>query len=238
MCTLTYFPKGENGFLFTHNRDELISRSQALPPSMVPLGDKKVMFPIDPDGGGTWIASDGKWSACILNGAFERYKHEPPYRMSRGKMLLDLYEADSVWAFIRSYSLTGIAPFTLIICDHSISPMVLHELKWDGEGKHHRTLHSGKAHIWSAATLYVPAVREEREGWYDDFIEKFPEASDEQLIEFHKFGGVGDPKKDLVVKGLRARTVSISQLRVNDKVSMWYRDLLDERETECHYSGT
>ena len=111
----------------------------------------------------------------------------------------------------------------------------LHELRWDGSTLFKRELEMDKGHIWSAATLYLPSVRDERERWFENFQKKINRASNEQLIDFHKFGGVGDPGKDLVMQKDFAQTVSICQIRNSRDKSMWYHDLIGGKEHICQY---
>lgn len=235
MCTLSYYPRPNTGYVLTHNRDELKQRGIADLPKFFEHAHGPLLFPRDPDAGGTWMAMNKQWSACLLNGAFDRYRHNPPYRRSRGLMLLDVFNFESIRDFVRGVDFQGIAPFTMVLAGHASEPQ-LHELRWDGTRVFHTELNHEEAHIWSAATLYVPEVRDERERWFAEFRQKNKQADNKQLIDFHKFGGVGDPNKDLVMQKDFAQTVSICQIRISEQKSMWYHDLIGDREQECQYS--
>ena len=71
MCTVTLL-RQSNGLRLFMNRDEAHSRKPALKPKLM-VEESKVYAPIDPQGGGTWIAYNekGYWG-CLLNGYFER----------------------------------------------------------------------------------------------------------------------------------------------------------------------
>jgi hypothetical protein len=235
MCTLTYYPTDEQGFILTHNRDELKLRGIAEMPKYYEHANGQILFPKDKDAGGTWIGLNDKWSVCLLNGAFERYQHQPPYRMSRGLILLSVFNFNKVPQFLSDVSFEGIAPFTMIIAANS-GQRELHEIVWDGKELYYSAMNAHKAQIWSAATLYIPIVREQRENWFNDFQKKYIRASNEQLIDFHKFGGVGDPSTNMIMSKKMASTVSISQIRKSSSLGMWYHDLIKDRKTECLYS--
>ena len=90
MCTVTYIPLENGDFILTQNRDEDVKRPIATPPIDRTINGTKHLFPIDPQGKGTWIGiSNTGRVASLLNGGTEPYKHQPPYRQSRGKVILD-----------------------------------------------------------------------------------------------------------------------------------------------------
>ena len=100
MCTVTFLPKGDTDFILTSNRDEDPSRaSLALVAESV--GSQIVHFPKDPKAGGTWFASNkSDFTLCVLNGGFEKHKHNPPYRLSRGLMVLDFFKTLNAQTFV------------------------------------------------------------------------------------------------------------------------------------------
>ena len=48
------------------NRDELLTRSHALPPTLWAAGSRRVLMPIDPESGGTWIAATDAGLVFVL----------------------------------------------------------------------------------------------------------------------------------------------------------------------------
>ena len=93
MCTVTYFPLEQDGYILTSSRDEKSVRGIALPPRKYLLDQQTVFFPKDPDAGGTWFVTTGRdTTLCLLNGAFTKHEHEPPYRKSRGLVVLDYFK--------------------------------------------------------------------------------------------------------------------------------------------------
>src|SRR4051812_35703302 len=117
MCTVTYLPTHQNGFILTHSRDEKAIRKPALSPQAVIIGGQEVYFPQDPQGKGTWIATSAYTTLCLLNGAYIAHEPQPPYKHSRGLVLLHFFDYASIDNFIALYDFDGIEPFTLIMVE-------------------------------------------------------------------------------------------------------------------------
>lgn len=205
MCTVTYLPV-EGGYILTHNRDEAPKRStQHL------TRENDLLFPRDAGAGGTWIGLHRQGTtACVLNGAFVKHHHEPPYRRSRGLVLLDFFAHGDPDGFWKNYDLTGIEPFTLLF----FAEGVVGEGRWDGLHKHLRYLEPGSSYFWCSATLYPPDMQLQREVVFRTWLETLgrnPRPTD--LLSLHHSGSVGDPQNDYVMnRADRVRTVSISQV--------------------------
>ncbi len=69
MCTVTIIPWGKTGgFRLLANRDERRSRAVAQPPRVAAFGRRRAAMPIDPQGGGTWVAvNDAGLAMTLLN---------------------------------------------------------------------------------------------------------------------------------------------------------------------------
>lgn len=224
MCTVTYIPTGKNQFIFTSNRDEAPKRS-AIGIVEKNLLEKKLLFPQDPLANGTWIAISSKNQlVCILNGAFVKHKHRPPYRLSRGIMALEFFNYTSAEDFFEEFDFVGIEPFTMVIFDDG----KLYELRWDETQKHIKELDTAQEYIWASCTLYSPEWQEKRKVWFDNWKKDHSEITQDAVLDFHKNGGEGNPKFDVVMNWDNAvRTTSITSIIKNeDKMSMRYEDLL------------
>ena len=113
-----------------------------------------ISFPRDPQAGGTWIAStDENYTLCLLNGAFKKHQWDPPYRLSRGLVLLDFFKYNDPNKFRTAYNFSDVEPFTLLIIG-SVSNNSTEELRWDGQKIHHTELDPAKPFIKSSVTLY------------------------------------------------------------------------------------
>lgn len=224
MCTVTYISTGENEFIFTSNRDEAPKRS-AIGIVEKDIDGKKILFPQDPLANGTWISiSNQNQLVCILNGAFVKHKHRPPYRLSRGIMALDFFSYSNATDFFEKFNFKGIEPFTMIIFDDG----KLFEFRWDEKEKHVIQLDISKKYIWSSCTLYTEEWQEKRRIWFDDWKNKNKLIDQNTVLDFHRNGGEGHPNFDVVMKWKDiVRTTSITSILKNGKqMSMRYEDLL------------
>lgn len=232
MCTVTYYPTELGGYILTSNRDERKDRPIALPPQKYIVHSEEVIFPKDPEGGGTWIASHKQCTLCLLNGADVFHQKEGPYRKSRGLVLLDYFKFMSVTDFANNEILESIEPFTLVIVEHKNGKLT--QLRWNGSRVNLLELDPSQPHIWSSYTLYTEEVIVERESWFLEFNQQ-PNHTAEQILHFHKFGGTGNMEQDLVMTRIgKVQTVSITQINYRDQHWMKHLNLIKLNETKIY----
>jgi uncharacterized protein with NRDE domain len=228
MCVLTYLPLPDGGFILTHNRDESTARPKAIPPSQYWLNGQSVIYPKDPQAGGTWVATSAAFTLCLLNGAFEKHDHTPHYRQSRGLVILDFFKFNNLSNFLRDYQFADIEPFTLIIIDQ-FNACELTELRWDGTGVYIDKKDSQQPYIWSSATLYSAEVRHNRQKWFDDWVRQNPGFEPEQILQFHHTGGNGDVENDLKMNrngALLTQCIVQIKYKNHQPPEVLYQDLL------------
>jgi hypothetical protein len=231
MCTVSFIPSG-NSFFFASSRDEQTERQKAILPRPYDFNGYKILYPKDPKGGGSWIAVNELGHVMVLlNGAVKAHRAEPPYRKSRGLVLLDLAASDSALDSFEEYDCTGIEPFTIILFENN----ELWSGKWDGKMKWLESLNSRKPQIWSSVTLYSPGIIRQREGWFNDWIARHDYPGTLDIMHFHQKGGDGDPANSILInRGGKLMTNSISIIRVSPgKASFRYLDLQNEETVEC-----
>ena len=239
MCTVTYIPAKEMYFL-TSNRDEKNIRREAISPTVYQMDGKKLIFPRDGDAGGSWIAlHENRNAAVLLNGAFEKHVSEPPYRLSRGKIFLNIIRSERPVRHFHHMDLCRIEPFTVVIMEKDN----LYECRWDGNEKHFQQLAKHRPYIWSSVTLYDREVIKKREQWFAAFLNKHPHPTQKDILDFHRFTGDGNAASDLLMERADIySTVSITSLLITaDRGSMKYQDLksniiIDERKIEFEAS--
>lgn len=231
MCVLTYIPTHNQGFIFTNNRDEAMARPKAIPPRKYIIGGKRVFFPKDAQANGTWIATSDDYTVCLLNGALEKHIHTPPYRQSRGQVILDFFKFDTVDNFAGNYNFEGIENFTLIIV-HTKEHLQICEFRWDGKQLSYQSKDPSEAHIWSSCTLYPKEIQTERENWFADFLKQNHTLSNEQVIDFHLHGGTGDSYNDMRIdrNGELVTQCVFQVVRQQQFLSFSFHDLLSEQE--------
>lgn len=225
MCTVTYIPNGEDHFIFTSNRDEAPRRSATEMAREIYNG-KTVLFPRDALAKGTWIAvSNQQQLVCILNGAFQKHKHQPPYRLSRGIMALNFFSYPGASDFFEQFEFQGMEPFTMIIFDDK----KLYELRWDEQQKHIKNLATDQSHLWASCTLYSEEWQSKRQQWFEHWRGQQTDVGQEHVLDFHKNAGEGNPEFDVVMNRQNiVRTTSITSI-IKDPTAMQmrYEDILD-----------
>lgn len=235
MCTVSYLPLPGKGFIITSTRDEKSIRKPALPPEKYDIHGGHAFFPRDTDAGGTWIASSpGGHTLCLLNGGFIFHESNPPYRRSRGLVLLDFYRYNDVIGFRDQYDFKGIEPFTLLIrnthrfADDLVDPQ-FDELRWDGVQVHHTPLNPDVPSIWSSVTLYSDEVISQRKQWFDQWLAGHPEFTVGSAVDFHKTAGTGNIQNDILMnRDNVVRTVSITSiLRDPLRHESYYEDVIN-----------
>jgi hypothetical protein len=223
MCTVTFIPVKSSVFI-TSNRDEKNVRSAAIYPELYDFSSGRILFPKDADAGGTWISIHENGNAIVfLNGGVVKHVPNPPYRKSRGLILLDLINSEHPFESFSQSDLQGIEPFTAIIWDNKR----LFECRWDGSTKHQNNVNSTIPHIWSSVTLYSDEIIAKRKKWFDTWIKANPLPGQDDILHFHQFTGDGDSHNDLLMnRNGETFTVSITSIRFDKEfASMHYLDL-------------
>lgn len=249
MCTITYLPLSSDSFILTQNRDESPRRAAAIFPGREKRRERQLLFPKDPEGGGSWIATDEKSRlVCIMNGAIGQHQPSPPYRMSRGQVLLDAAAAPSVQEFINHYPLEGIEPFTILFFELAARQQI-RELKWDSHQKHLNSYGPAQPHIWSAPQLYTPEQHRLRKEWFEQWLAGMPGSdpsvagnpvagmpviTPEEALKFHMYGGDGNPEHSLLLnRNELVKTTSITQAIVKGgSIELRYRPLTGNQQSE------
>ncbi|MEN9599039.1 MAG: hypothetical protein RL596_1350 [Bacteroidota bacterium] len=228
MCTVSFVPVGEK-ILICSNRDEKSARGIAFAPitTITPSGHQ-LIFPKDPDAGGTWISlKENGDVAVLLNGGFENHVPQYPYSKSRGLIFLAVFESSNPLEAFKSIELSGIEPFTLVLFVGGF----LHVCRWDAISKHAKQLNEQQPHIWSSVTLYDAATRAKRAYWFHDWLSTNPSPTIQDLLSFHRFAGDGDHGNDLLMNRNNALfTVSITGIETGKSaLVMQYFDLLQHK---------
>ena len=225
MCTVTLTPKHNSkfGFILTSNRDEAANR-EALPPDFYSESQIKMLYPKDKLAGGTWIGlSDKKRIICLLNGEFKPHKRLDSYRKSRGVVVKDFLSANTIDTEVEEYDLDAIEPFTIVAVDWN-SELRFIELVWDGVRKHYKDLPL-KPHIWSSSPLYSSEMKQLRNNWFVEFLQK-ENLSAEAFWKFHTTAGIGNAEIDVIMDRGFVKTQNISQFEHDQsKTVMRYMDL-------------
>ena len=129
MCTVTVLPEAalsaarlghaECQLRVACNRDELLARAAARPPTTFRVGNAWAVMPIDPEGGGTWIGANDAGLVCVLLNASGAVL-VPAAALSRGTIippLLGCRDLDAVLTEAGRLSPERFRPFRLLVAD-------------------------------------------------------------------------------------------------------------------------
>lgn len=228
MCTVTFLPLKNNGFILTSNRDETPLR-ETIPPKKYEENGIEMVYPKDKLAGGTWIGTSSKNRlVCVLNGAFKKHKRKRSYKKSRGIIALDILKTNDFNNYIRNLNLEEIEPFTIIIVDWNNINIGLFELVWDAHKKHFYKLNN-EPKIWSSSTLYTDEIKENRQRWFTKWIsaKKF---NSEDILEFHH-SEIGAKEQAILMKRPNVETVSITSIKKeNEEIEMLYEDVINTKK--------
>ncbi len=234
MCTVSFIPVN-NTFFITSNRDEKVIRKAAFAPAVHRVNNSNLLFPKDAAAGGSWISLNENGNAAVLlNGAFEKHTSQPPYRLSRGIIFLEIIaDKNPVQAFLK-INLINIEPFTLIIFENNC----LYQCRWDGQQKHWLQLKNNYPCIWSSVTLYETATVKKRERWFTNWLSNNPYPTQQDILQFHQFTGDGDTNNDLMMnREGKMLTVSVTGIELNKHYGkMHYIDLKDSSSCQQQFS--
>ncbi|MBA2422061.1 MAG: NRDE family protein [Chitinophagales bacterium] len=226
MCTVSYIPIPKNNFILTSNRDETIRRGRATPPGEFSYQEAKVICPIDPLSGGTWIAASANGTiSCLLNGAFNKHERRPLYRKSRGIVVLDSLQYESAQEFAALYDFSNIEPFTLVMIVNG-KGRELNELRWDGSKLHLNFFDPHDFRIWSSVTLYSKEVIAFKEEIFQNALQHTDYLTPQILMNIHERDFLYEECIEPAQQVHEIKTLSITSVECeSNSIVMHYRDL-------------
>jgi uncharacterized protein with NRDE domain len=224
MCTVTFIPT-QKGYIITSNRDEKMAREKAIFPQVYTINEQQVVFPKDPQAGGTWIASTQEKVVVLLNGAAEKHQIKPQYRKSRGLIVVELASSSDSLNYWETINLEAIEPFTIVLFQNN----KLYQLQWNEIEKNKIELAANSTHIWSSSTLYSKEIRVERAKWFINFLRGNQQPNENDIIDFHQFTASENTEFGLRInRNNLLKTMSITQCLVAEgHIKMSYLDLTE-----------
>lgn len=135
MCTVSWF-LAKDGYQVFFNRDEQKGRALAHKPRYFNDLGVKYLMPVDPVGGGSWIAmNQAGLSVCLLN--YYQQKDPGSDLISRGLLVKSLVSYTSITqirAVLSEMSLKRYAAFTLMVFPANLSLQggAVSAFRWDG----------------------------------------------------------------------------------------------------------
>jgi Transport and Golgi organisation 2 len=134
MCTVTWLMEADSYTVF-FNRDELKTRSRALPPTIKTQNSVRYIAPVDVDGGGTWLGVNEFGVTCgLLNNYSTNVAQTASLSAkSRGLLVTSLLDSPSpskALTRLETLRLNDFRPFLLTLFAPN-QPVAL--CNWDGE---------------------------------------------------------------------------------------------------------
>lgn len=222
MCTATWLLK-PNGYQLFFNRDEQKGRPEALPPARFAQDGVEFVMPVDPVGGGSWLAMNEQGLCLCLLNYYQGHMPQQPL-VSRGllvKQLAVATSAEQALFMLGELSLVNYAPFTLMIFEPGLTSIRGHVagVCWNGVNL---TVIEPKAPMVSSA-VDVDTVTQHRKDEYQQVL-KSVGTTEQALRQFH---GSHSPEKGHLSACMHrhdAHTVSFTHIDVTPRyLSMTYR---------------
>jgi hypothetical protein len=218
MCTLTYL-LNQNGYELFFNRDEQRTRLLAMPPQ--PHQIDNAIYPIDPQGGGTWIAVTKQgMSLALLNNYQAVVSINKDNVMSRGQLILSLLQnQESVIKQLKVMDLEVFQPFQLCVFPDTLSKdnPTIHCVKWDGSELVDVSVDvKADLPITSSSIDFIDVSKKRRSRFIGTVDINNPHSN--QHRDFH-FSTEKNGQYSVNMQREDARTVSISHISVNNDLS-------------------
>ena len=247
MCTLTYLLT-QNGYELFFNRDEQRSRPIALPPKQY----NNAIYPIDPQGQGTWLAVNKQGlSLALLNfyqACLPSHNNSEQTFVSRGQLIPELMtninnseNIDSVLTLLQSLDLTSYQPFQLAIFPSNLtkSKEKIYFYQWDGE----QLLLTQQQQPFTSSGVNFAYVEKQRKHKFKQLI--CPKnATREQFKNFH-LSQESEGSYSVNMERFDAKTVSISHICVEKNntnlthdlsIEYFYLDNINQQQHRCSFN--
>ena len=216
MCVVSYI-NHNNTFYFTSNRDIPKNRKIAIPPKCYNIKGQDIIFPKDPDAGGSWIASTSQKLGCVLNA---KNKRELTNNNSRGILLIELLQQiDSEKYFLKT-KLENIYPFSIIELD--TLKKTLKKFIWDGNNRDIEKLDVDKNYLWLSSSIYKTSTMNKKSELFNVMLNT--QISKKQIKNFHLKNQFCESKPKNI------NTASITQISGSLNIEiMDYHNLLNDK---------
>jgi hypothetical protein len=210
------------GFRLACNRDEREDRPASLPPREAAAGRRRAVLPIDPLGGGTWIAVNDAGLALALLNQNAAAGRRAPGLLSRGRIIPSLLHCEGVeeaaGAAARLHP-SSFGPFRMVMTDGS----ELAEVASDGEALQlRRGLLPERPVLYTSSGLGDAEVERPRRALFEEMLAR---GGDPVRVQdaFHDHAWPDRPHLSVRMSRRGARTVSRTVITVlGDTVALEY----------------
>lgn len=210
MCILSLV-KTNDRLIITSNRDEQRSRKNSLTPEIISLENRKTILARDAQANGTWFLTDEKGRvAVLLNGAFENHTPRPPYRESRGIILINLFQEENFKSAFLFYNLENIEPFQIIFVENQMAIQCV----WEGGQKHVFAIDLSSPKVFFSPTLYTKEQQEEKRNHFLNMHAEIGFLNPSELLNIHSNRNEATTSTNFFMSRENQTTKSISQVEI------------------------
>lgn len=222
MCTVSLVRAGGLVRLMC-NRDERYDRPPAIAPVVRHAGGHLAVYPVDPTGGGTWIAATGAGlTFALLNGDGPAAVSAP----SRGLIVLDLLgcgSLDEVQARLPGLGGRDWPPHRLLATDG----VTLLDVRVGARGREVREHAVPVAMMFTSSSLGEDAVAPHRQALFDTLVGGATDVFDAQAA-FHRHRWPDRPQLSVDMRRHDAATLSITTVDLTARgIAMRYEPATD-----------
>jgi hypothetical protein len=207
MCTVSVIAI-DGGYRLVTNRDEKRGRVSAEYPFNWGM-NKSAIGPLDPAGGGTWVAARPGLTLCVLNYNLEPSPEPPANTVSRGRIIPKLIEHPSAHAAIAALEasdLSRFVPFRLVAVDLN-GPLAVIEARWN-QLRFTRVDHPMREPACFASSGLGDSIVADRLPLFDRMVRPNPTAESQDAYHTHRWPDRG--AASVFMDRPAARTVSIT----------------------------
>lgn len=221
MCTLSWVRRTD-GYSVFFNRDEQRSRAPGIPPTLHDRHAVPFVAPGDPEGGGSWIATNAHGTTVLVLNRYDVDAPLPVHPVSRGTLVMSMAGLRAGQAgseHLAWINLTRFRPFTLALFEAG-QPATL--LGWDGRALA-STQVSASGLVATSSSFRQGQADVVRRALFDDALAAAP-PDDHLLAQLHANHADGQRALSPCMHRDDACTVSLTRVRVGpDLVEMQYQ---------------
>ena len=197
------------------NRDELLTRPDALPPRVMRFGDRLALLPVDPMSDGTWIAvNDAGVAFTLLNVNPAEPRPHRRNAVSRGRVIPSILHCESPAAAQDALVSADHEPFRLIVVDGQARL----ECMWDGLCLRTSLRQcDGRPAMFTSSGLGDHLVTAPRTRLFESLFHDAHDATPATQEQFHRHRWDDAPQLSICMNRRDARTVSYTTVEITSQ---------------------
>jgi hypothetical protein len=212
MCTVTFIAR-ENGYILGMNRDEKLTRVQALPPRRHEISGCAALLPSEP-GGGTWIGVNDAGVTFALINWYSLPARVSANAVSRGLVVrsaLGFNAASELDKDLGTFPLDRTNPFRLIAVFPNDKQVI--ERRWNLSYLE-RVEHEWETNAWISSGFDEPAAERTRRETFNSILRNRPWQSLRRLRALHASHEPTPGPYSVCMHRAEAATVSYTEIAV------------------------